>query len=78
MMDNLFLKRRKELKLTRFEMAIKIGGITPSALAAWETERAVPKLSQVPLISRGYEITESQVEREILAIGRRHRELATA
>ena len=78
-MENLLRKRREELKLTQFQMANKIGGVTPSSIAAWESERVVPPLSRVPGIAKGYELTEAQVEKEIVAIGRRMRqELATA
>jgi transcriptional regulator with XRE-family HTH domain len=77
-MENLFLKRRTELGLSRYQMAVKIGDATPSAIATWETDKVAPPLTRVPAISRGYDMAEEAVENEILEIGRRMREQQAA
>jgi transcriptional regulator with XRE-family HTH domain len=52
---NWFRRRREELGLTQFEMAIRLG-MTASPVCAWEKAKDPPRLTNFGRIAKAYEV----------------------
>jgi DNA-binding XRE family transcriptional regulator len=66
---NLFLIRRKHLKMTRRELGEKIG-VTEGTLFLWETDRSAPPLTRTSSLALALDLKQEEVEQEILRITR--------
>jgi transcriptional regulator with XRE-family HTH domain len=60
MAENFFKSQREKIGKSQFEIAV-LAGFTPSAVAAWETGRAVPKLRNAAKLATVYEVTEKRL-----------------
>lgn len=73
---NFFRARRNELavkhrqKISQFDMAVRFKGLTPSSIGSWERDEVVPAVP-ISKLAQGYEVSESVMEREVMALRRR-------
>lgn len=64
-----FEARRTKLKLNPTQMAARLG-TTAQAIVWWEQDKRVPSLP-ITALAIAYEVSESQMEKEVMAIRRR-------
>lgn len=77
-MEFFFRSRRVELGATQLAIARDLG-LTEKSVANWERETVIPS-SPIADLARVYKVSESRMEREVMALRRRieARELAAS
>lgn len=66
---NFFEEQRVKLTLNTTQMAARVG-VTHQTVRLWEADRVVPRV-QIATLAIGYEVAESRMEREVMAMRRR-------
>jgi transcriptional regulator with XRE-family HTH domain len=66
---NFFESRREELKLSQRALA-DVLGVSNTAVSNWEHDEVVPAL-EISALAAGYKVSESRIERELIALRRR-------
>jgi DNA-binding XRE family transcriptional regulator len=66
---NFFGEQRKRLDLNTTQMAARVG-VTHQTVLLWESDRVEPRVP-IATLAAGYEVSESRMEREVMALRRR-------
>lgn len=67
-MANFFEKRRKELGLSQYRMAVRLD-VTPGLVSLWDRGRLVPS-APIAALAKAYETSEANIERGIIEVRR--------